>query len=273
MSFQRLISRLAAVCTLGLSTRPSVRLSLRRGLHRILCCALRWRSRPFPVGRAGPMLVLAPHQDDEALGCGGLLLRQRRAGVEIEIVYITDGGASHPGHPTLSPETLVLQRQAEARAAMHRIGVDSARLEFLGVPDGTLAHLEPGAAAVLSARLAALFRRKRPAEIFLPCRRDGSSEHDAAFALARSALIETGLTARVFEFPVWSWWNPLLLVRPLCTSRRVWRVTYHGDERAKREALAAYPSQTEATPPWTAPILSPEFVSFFSSSEEFFFES
>ena len=111
------------VGTLGLTNRPWIRLRLRRWLNGGVRCALRLRSRPYAVDRKRVALVIAPHQDDETLGGGGLLRRKRLAGAPVWIAYITDGGASHRGHPTLTPAALAALRQDEARQAMHLLGV------------------------------------------------------------------------------------------------------------------------------------------------------
>jgi len=251
---------------------PALRLLLRRMLSRCLRLALRLRSQPYPVDQDTVALVIAPHPDDETLGCGGLLFRKRAEGVAVCVAYVTDGSASHPGHPTLTPGALAALRQTEARHAMDRIGVESTGLRFLGARDGTLAHLDRPSADELVLRIAALLRQVQPDEIFLPCRHDGSSEHDATFGFVRRALEQAGLRPRILEFPVWSWWNPRLLLRPLITSRRVWRMDFRGYGTLKRRALDAYASQIAAIPPSTQPLLTPDFISFFSSSEEFFFE-
>jgi LmbE family N-acetylglucosaminyl deacetylase len=217
-------------------------------------------------------LVFSPHPDDEILGCGGLLTLKRIGGAAVHVVYITDGRASHPGHPALTPEAVAAQRQAEAQTVMDLVGVDRAAVQFLAVPDGTLMHLDGPAIDGLVSRIAGVLRSTHPGEIFLPCRRDGSSEHDSAFIIVARALEQTGLQPRILEFPIWSWWNPLLLIRPLFTCRRVWRLDFRGHENVKRQALAAYASQVQPEPPWEKAILSHEFVSFFSSPEEFFFE-
>jgi LmbE family N-acetylglucosaminyl deacetylase len=249
-----------------------IRHLIRRMLSRCLRCALRLRSRPYPIKHDTATLVFAPHPDDEVLGCGGLLALKRIAGVTVDVTYITDGCASHPGHPVLTPEAVAAQRQAEAQTAMGLLGVERAALRFLGVRDGTLMHLDVPAADELVSRIAAVLQSTGPREIFLPCRRDGSSEHDSAFTLVARALKQTGLQPRVLEFPVWSWWNPLLLIRPLLTCRRVWRMDFRRGENLKRQALAAYTSQVQPAPPWETAVLSREFVSFFLSPEEFFFE-
>ncbi|RZK45444.1 MAG: hypothetical protein EOO59_21060 [Hymenobacter sp.] len=39
----------------------------------------------------GPTVVLVPHPDDEALGCGGLLALLRQAGQPVAAVLVSDG--------------------------------------------------------------------------------------------------------------------------------------------------------------------------------------
>jgi LmbE family N-acetylglucosaminyl deacetylase len=258
--------------TLPVFSVANLRYLIRHTLNRCLRCALRLRSRPYPIKHDTVTLVFAPHPDDEALGCGGLLTLKRIEGATVGVTYITDGCASHPGHPRLTPAAVAAQRQAEAKTAMGLLGVERAALQFLGVPDGTLMHLDVPATDGLVSRIAEVIRLIGPGEIFLPCRRDGSSEHDSAFIFVARAIGQTGLQPRVMEFPVWSWWNPLLLIRPLLTCRRVWRLDFRNHENVKRQALAAYASQVRPAPPWEKAVLSREFVSFFLSSEEFFFE-
>ncbi len=258
--------------TPGLTTVPWIRRWLRHSLSAGVRCALRLRSRPYAADRNRIALVIAPHQDDETLGCGGLLLQKQRAGAPVRIAYITDGRASHPGHPTLTPAALAALRQAEARQAMHLLGVEENALSFLGVGDGTLAHLDPPTALAVAGMIAELLRQVRPDEIFLPMRDDGSSEHEAAFVLVQRALDLAGLRPRLFEFPVWSAWNPLRLFRPLRTSRTVWRVDYREHAGLKRQAIGAYVSQTQPIAPWETPMLSREFLSYFCTGREYFFE-
>jgi LmbE family N-acetylglucosaminyl deacetylase len=246
---------------------------LRCALGRVMAWALRWRSRPYVGDRNSPILVLAPHPDDETLGCAGLIAQARQAGRDVSIAYLTDGSASHPGHPRVGPAEIAGVRRAEAIAATGLLGVPREHLHFLGAQDGALDRLDPAAAAALKDGLVRLLSALRPAEIFLPARRDGSSEHEAAFPLILAAVAQAGLSPRVLEYPVWARWNPRRLARPLLTSRRVWRLAAPENGALKRRALAVYASQFEALAPWEQPALAPEFAAFFSSPEEFFFET
>ena len=46
----------------------------------------------------GPIIVLAPHPDDETLGCGGLLAACAAAQIPAHIFVLTDGSLSHPNN-------------------------------------------------------------------------------------------------------------------------------------------------------------------------------
>lgn len=74
-------------------------------------------------GRA--VLVLAPHPDDESLGCEALLAHafaRPTANFRAHVVCLTDGAASHPGSEAVSPSRLAAIRRLELRAAIIRLG-------------------------------------------------------------------------------------------------------------------------------------------------------
>ena len=272
MSVRRLVTLLLVVLTLGLILIPALRLRLRLTLGRIVACALRLRAREMGVQQDGITLVLAPHQDDEALGCGGLIARRRQAGHPVHVAFVTDGAASHAGHPTLTPADLAAWRADEARSALRLLGIEASAIHFLRAPDGELERLPPAAAAALIVRLTALLDTIRPTEVFLPLQADGSSEHTAAFRFFSQALAASSVRPRVCEFPVWARWNPLLLLRPLLQARRITCCRFPDYAALKQRAISAYRSQTEPTPPWTQPLLSRGFRDSFAAPEEFFFE-
>ena len=168
---------------------------------------LRCLSRPYRL-RTEPCIIFAPHQDDETLGCGGLIARKRNEGLPVHVIFITDGSASHTGHPFVSTGEVGNIRLREALAALAILGVESGAIHFLDEADGTLKNLSAERQAGLVAGLAGLIAEIHPGEIFLPCSPDGSSEHDAAFAFIGTALARTGCRPDVWQYPVWSWWNP-----------------------------------------------------------------
>ncbi|MFK7934936.1 MAG: PIG-L family deacetylase [Saprospiraceae bacterium] len=80
------------------------------------------------------VLVLAPHPDDEALGCGGSLVQHRVAGDAVKIIFITDGAAAD--RQGQSKSNYIQMRMEEARAAAQILDVDD--LEFWQYADGRL---------------------------------------------------------------------------------------------------------------------------------------
>jgi LmbE family N-acetylglucosaminyl deacetylase len=82
------------------------------------------------------VLVLAPHPDDESLGCGGTIARYTRTGATVALVVVSDGGALDD--PDQGTDDLVTERSRETRAAAAALGLS--QTDFLGFPDGQLTH-------------------------------------------------------------------------------------------------------------------------------------
>jgi N-acetylglucosamine malate deacetylase 1 len=246
---------------------------LRRLLHPVAASFVGLRSGDGPPISGNHCVIIAPHEDDEAFGCAGLILTRRAANVSVSIVYLTDGAGSHPHHPRLNPTAISQLRRTEAIQAMGKLNLTEDSLHFLEAPDGQLSRLSSLASTELTARFAALLVQLQPTELFLPCRHDSSTEHTGAFHLTHRALQLAHVTPRIFEYPIWARWRPQQLFWLALTYRQVWRLSFPRYAAAKRRALATYVSQTEPTPPWSAPVLPPGFIDCFSSADEYFFES
>lgn len=266
------LSRCLGFLTLGWTEKPEARLLLRRGFLRLVAAGLRARSRPLPMECFSSILIFSPHPDDESFGCGGTIAGLVQAGTRAFLSFLTDGSGSHPSHPTMSRSDIQAKRRAEAKSASASIGLSWDRVAFLDEPDGTLSQLGPDRKRRLVALLAVQMKEIRPDAVLLPCHRDGSSEHEAAFALVQEALDVQPMRPRVLEYPIWSWWNPRLLIKPLFLSKRVWRIELRGNIAAKARAISCYGSQTHPVAPEKEPALPFGFASLFLGGEEFLFE-
>lgn len=146
------------------------------------------------------ILVLAPHPDDESLGCGGLIALAARRGCRIRLIFMTDGAASHPGSLEYPPNRLRELREQEAVAAAALLGVPPDHVRFLRWPDGSL-PTRGQAAERLVAILAKEIRAQRIETIFSTWILDGHPDHVATAKLARRAARRGG--ARLYYYPIW----------------------------------------------------------------------
>jgi LmbE family N-acetylglucosaminyl deacetylase len=258
--------------TLGYTDSPEVRNRMRQAAIRAARHALSVRSLPFRAHNLSPVLVIAPHPDDETLGCGGTISLFTRAGARVHVAIVSDGAASHPTHPLLRPHQIADMRRAEAIRATSILGVNPGEVSFLGAPDGKLPTMALPLRNKIVSRLASLLREIGPKAILLPCRSDGSTEHDAVFKLATMALEEARLNPRLLEYPVWAWRNPHLLALPMLLSRDVWSIDISPVSDTKAAAVDSYASQLFPIPPEERAALPPEFVAEFRYPTEFFFE-
>lgn len=141
--------------------------------------------RPTAVERppGGRVLVLAPHPDDETIGCGGTLRKYVEANLPVRVIFLTDGQAGDPPLRRMDhddperlrlEEALAARRKEEATAALAILGIDDFR--FLGASDGRL-HEQ---STRMSALLADALSEFRPDIVVLPFLTDRHADHFAA---------------------------------------------------------------------------------------------
>ncbi len=89
------------------------------------------------------VLVLAPHNDDEVLGPGGVIQQHRRRGERVAVVLLTNGDGQYRRFYRSRTHAVRLgyRRQRETRAALAELGVGEDEVSFLGYPDRGLAAL------------------------------------------------------------------------------------------------------------------------------------
>lgn len=231
----------------------------------LLRFGLRLSSRPYFTPTGG-MLIIAPHADDETLGCGGLIATQTQAAQSVEIVFLTDSAGSPP-----SPG-LAEKRRLEAQTALAVLGLKGERIHFLDLPDGTLDRLAPETVHATVEHLAQLIDRLRPAEVLVPYRHGGSTEHTAAWHLGAAALGAAG-GGTMLEYPIWAWWNPLRLCRRLGRRQTNLSLDLGSRRLLKRRALACHESQVVPVPPCPDPALPDSLAWACCGATEFFFAS
>lgn len=178
----------------------------------------------WPSPPRGRVLLLAPHPDDETLGCGGTLARHRLQGDPVRVVFLTDGSAGDPaGHYPAGRYVEI--RQAEARRACATLGVTD--LECWGYPDGKL-----GSVHDLADRLLGAIREARPDVLYYPSGQELHPDHAAAGAQVERLYREGRLHGpAAYAYEVWT---------PLCPTHLL---DITAVVHRKEAAIAEYPSQ------------------------------
>lgn len=223
----------------------------------------------------GPTLVVAPHQDDESLGCGGAIALLRRSGLSVTILFISDGTGSHPNSRAYPPQRLRDMREAEALAALALLGVSGEAAIFLRLPD-TAVPLPGGPGFVAAmARVGAALDAAAPRTILLPWRRDPHCDHRAAWELVRAALAGRAARPRLLEYPIWVWELAGAGDLPLPGEVDGWRLAIDEVLPQKAAAIAAHHSQTTALidDDPTGFRLLPEVLAHFAAPWEIYLES
>jgi LmbE family N-acetylglucosaminyl deacetylase len=146
-------------------------------------------------------VILAPHQDDETLGCGGSVIKKKVAGAEVRIIFMTDGTLSHKD--LLPSAELKKIRDEEALAACQVLGLEESDIFFLGFKDGRL-HEYIDIAVI---KVVEILRKYKPQEIFIPYQKEAPSDHNATYRIAMSALEKWGKQVIIYEYLVWAWYH------------------------------------------------------------------
>lgn len=219
-------------------------------------------------------VILAPHPDDEMLGCGALMALLARLGREILLVAVTDGEHSHgtlresgaivPSQPYWSPHRLSQVRPTETARALSILGLDGVPVMRARLPDGAVAQHRGQLDALLQTTLRATDI------VFASWRQDGHPDHEAVGEAAAAQTRSIG--CRLVEVPVWAW-NWAAPDDPRFAWHRARKLMLDDEvQELKQRALACYRSQMEADPANGAlPVVPPGVVAYFRRPYEVFF--
>ena len=149
------------------------------------------------------VLVISPHPDDEAIGCGGTLRKHVVAGDTVQVIFLTSGEKGGHGRP--EAETIRI-REKESRRAAKILGIRE--IEFWRLPDGAV---KPTRAAVN--RLRTKLQAFQPETIYVTHDHEMHPDHRGAVRLLESSLqaVRRGKPAKAWTPTVLGYevWTPL----------------------------------------------------------------
>ena len=153
-------------------------------------------------------VIVAPHPDDEVIGCGGLIQALVERGTPPHVIILTGGEGSHRGCCGISAEELIAGRHNLTLKAAETMGLPLSHIHCLEYPDGGVVLEHPE-----TERLAALLQELKPDAIFVPHHGEGWSDHvQAATIVAQitappsSVLSTENSKPELYSYCVWMWY-------------------------------------------------------------------
>jgi LmbE family N-acetylglucosaminyl deacetylase len=154
-----------------------------------------------PFGKS--MLIVAPHQDDEVIGCGGALVLQLRSGNAAAVVVLQDGADEHD-EVGMSRHALMELRNEESRRSAATIGLEPPR--FLN--HARLVESAPQA----SEEVRDIIVERKIDALFVPFVLDAHPDHRSANYILAEALKRVSWNVQIFGYEVWGLCIPNILV-------------------------------------------------------------
>jgi LmbE family N-acetylglucosaminyl deacetylase len=200
-----------------------------------------------------PLIVVAPHPDDETLGAGGLIASYARRNRPVLVVSVTDGEAAHPGWQGLRSI-----RRSELRRALNTLSPHLILQARVGLADGEVHRHE----RVLRDYLLHLV--PRGAVLVAPYECDGHTDHEAVGRVCQQVAAARGVVCA--RYPIWAWHQAR--VESLRDAR--WgRFELRGEWReAKARAIRAFVSQLR--PRLRKPVVPAHVLAYFARPYEAF---
>lgn len=188
-----------------------------------------------PSRRAGHLVVIAPHPDDEIIAATALIQCAVRSGWSVRVVVVTDGSASHQNSISWSATRLIAERRRETLRNLRRLRIPKGSVTFLGLPDGGLRELSASHSRRVSIDL---MRGRQPDIIVMPHRNDAHPDHRVCAALCD----------RAWKNPNRKWcylvWPPATGSHDMKKRLPRGEVRLPANPSFKRALLAAYRTQT-----------------------------
>ena len=137
------------------------------------------------------IFIISPHADDEAIGCGGLMLKY---GSQCDILLLTDGRKGYNSKiDTVDENALAQQREAELRSAADLCGIRS--VTCLRIPDG---GVSTHADQICNVDITGYDY------LFVPNQYERHKDHHAAAMLLGKMKQQQRARGRILQYEVWS---------------------------------------------------------------------
>lgn len=208
-----------------------------------------------------PVLLLAPHPDDEIFGCGGLIARLVAEDCMPHVVVLTGGEGSHTACCNTPKADIIAARRSLTHKAAGELGLSARYIHELNFADGKISGDRGAEYDKLKQLIAAL----NPQTILVPHHGEGWPDHLAVRELGIE-LAPKGTD--VYEYCVWFWYYR----QRHLDWEQAYRLKMTSEEhRLKLAAIGAYHNAlAPCGKPWVG-VLPPLFVKANQWNKELYF--
>lgn len=233
------------------------------------------KMKSVKVEEFGSSLIVAPHPDDETLGCGGTVALMRKNGIPVHFLFVSDGSMSHPNSKKYPAKKLTQLREKEAKAAVLSLGGEVDHMEFLRLKDTRVPHENDSKFEETVEKIVKIVDDLKPKTVFVPWQKDPHIDHQATWKIMSEAVNRAKVKPRFIEYPIWLWELGSAEDMELLDRMKKFTVNIEDTLDMKNKALAAHTSQVthmiDDDPEGF--MLTPEVIAHFDIPRELFFEA
>ena len=217
---------------------------------------------------SNPILIIAPHPDDEIFGMGGYLIRCLQDDSDIYIIYLTDGEKS-----LRDVDSIIIRRErinlSERIAGRLNINLDS--LYRTRLPDGNVPRERNHDFDDAVEKVKQIILSVRPGTVFVTHPLDTwPYDHIAAYEIARKALERSGCNIALYAYWVWLWYSMPLSALGNINRKKTIRFNIAGELERKWELIEIYMHHTAPNGKPYSGILPREMLNAFNYPYEVF---
>lgn len=165
---------------------------------RLVVLHLFYRYRPS-LSLSENMVIIAPHPDDEVMGCAGLIQSLVKRGMPPHVILMTRGEGAHRGCcQTLEIDIKTVRSQLIHEAA-EVLGLSESYIHTLNYPDEYIS-LD----CVETERLKQLLKSFSPNALFIPHWGEKMPDHLHTADIIKELMKDTNVS--IYEYCVWMWY-------------------------------------------------------------------
>ena len=223
----------------------------------------------------GTTVVIAPHQDDESLGCGGTIALLRQIGLPVHVIFVSDGSKSHPNSKKYPEAALRELRETEALKALQILDVAADNASFMRLKDTAVPNQTSSGFDAAVGQMAEILKLINPKTILVTWEKDPHPDHRSSWQIVDKAVLQLKNKPRVLQYLIWIWELGKQTDLPQNETVKWFHVDIKAVVEIKKKAIAAHQSQVsrliDDDPEGF--ILSPEILAHFDYGEELFIET